>query len=332
MEWHDRYATKELSPTVVKNYMSSLRNHKLPVFGPKRIGDIKTIQIIRFLDDKSTGETERKDGQPDNLSDDTIRKFYDALCNIFARAYEWKIIKDNPMDGIKKPSVQRIEMQYYSSDDLGDVIEALNKEPLMWRIYYLGAHFGGFRRGELTALEWCHINFDTNEIQVVNNIVGTQKGKPIIKDPKTKSSKASVVMPEWYMQLLKNYHKQWKIEKMKMMEFWEGEDHEYLFHHGTGKALYFTTPTTKWKRIIKKYNLKIIRLHDLRHSMVALLMEEDDVNLPAIQRRARHSSSKITSDIYGHISKKRAKQTASQFDKYAPSDKFVNKSSTTRKI
>ena len=70
-------------------------------------------------------------------------------------------------------------------------------------------------------------------------------------------------------------------------------------------------------------------LHDLRHSMVALLMEEDNVNLPAIQKRARHSSSKITSDIYGHISKKRATQTASQFDKYAPNKNFVNKSSTT---
>ncbi len=62
--------------------------------------------------------------------------------------------------------------------------------------------------------------------------------------------------------------------------------------------------------------------------MVALLMEEDNVNLPGIQKRARHSSSKITSDIYGHISKKRATQTASQFDKYAPNKNLVNKSST----
>ncbi|MFP3490879.1 site-specific integrase, partial [Staphylococcus sp. SIMBA_130] len=72
---------KELSPTVVKNYMSSLRSHILPVFGSKRIGDIKTIQIIRFLDDKATGENERKDGRTGKLSSDSIRKFYDALCN-----------------------------------------------------------------------------------------------------------------------------------------------------------------------------------------------------------------------------------------------------------
>ena len=208
-EWYKRYAIKELSPTVVKNYMSSLRSHILPVFGSKRIGDIKTIQIIRFLDDKATGENERKDGRPGKLSSDSIRKFYDALCNVFNRAYEWRIIKDNPMTGVKKPAVKQREMRYYTSEDLGEVFEALNQESLMWRVYFLGALFGGFRRGELTALEWSNILFDTNEIEIINNIVGSENGQPIIKDPKTKSSKASVVMPEWYMELLKEYKAEW---------------------------------------------------------------------------------------------------------------------------
>ena len=324
-EWHDRYAIKELSPTVVKNYMSSLNNHILPMFGEKRIGDIKTIQIIRFLDDKATGENERKDGKPGKLSPDTIRKFYDAFCNVFARAYDWRVIKDNPMNGVKKPAIKQKEMNYYSSEELSDVIEALNRETLMWRIYFLGALFGGFRRGELTGLEWKHILYETGEINIEQNIVDSIKGNPVIKDPKTRSSKAAVVMPQWYMDLLKEYEIEWKKEKMKARELWEENNHNFLFHSGMGKPLYFTTPTNKWRRLLKKNQLKKIRLHDLRHTMVALLMEEDDVNLPAIQKRARHSSSKITSDIYGHISKKRARQTASQFDKYAPNNKFVNK-------
>lgn len=44
--------------------------------------------------------------------------------------------------------------------------------------------------------------------------------------------------------------------------------------------------------------------------------------------KGRFLLSKITLDIYGHISKKRATQTASQFDKYAPNKNLVNKSST----
>ncbi|WP_082235012.1 tyrosine-type recombinase/integrase [Halobacillus massiliensis] len=328
-EWHKRYAIKDLSPTTAKVYMSSLNNHILPHFEGKRIGDIKTIQIIRFLGDKTSSDKDRKDGKQGALSPHTIRKIYDALCNVFARAHDWRIIKDNPMVGVRKPSSEEKEMKYYSSEDLGDVINALNQEHLMWRVYFLGALFGGLRRGELTALEWKHILYESNEIKVENNIVDTKNGKAVVKAPKTKSSKAAVVMPEWYMSLLREWHTEWKREKFKMGEDWEGGEHQYLFHNGTGKALYFSTPTTKWRRIIEKHGLKKIRLHDLRHSMVALLMEEDDVNLPAIQKRARHSSSKITSDIYGHISKKRAKQTASQFDKYAPPKNSVNNSSTS---
>ncbi len=70
-----------------------------------------------------------------------------------------KIIKDNPMEGVKKLSIQRKEIQCYRSNDLGDSIEALNRDPLMWKIYCLGALFRGFRRGELTALEWSNIHF-----------------------------------------------------------------------------------------------------------------------------------------------------------------------------
>jgi len=43
-------------------------------------------------------------------------------------------------------------------------------------VEYLGSLFGGLRRGELTALEWSHILFDSNEIRVDNNIIGTKDG------------------------------------------------------------------------------------------------------------------------------------------------------------
>ncbi|WP_254610295.1 tyrosine-type recombinase/integrase [Bacillus tequilensis] len=80
---------------------------------------------------------------------------------------------------------------------------------------------------------------------------------------------------------------------------WEGEDNQYIFHSGTGKPYYYTIPTAKWAKIKKKYGLKDIRLHDLRHTMVALLIEAGE-NMSAIQKRASHASRRITSDIYGH--------------------------------
>ncbi|WP_329956614.1 tyrosine-type recombinase/integrase [Bacillus sp. PS108] len=62
-------------------------------------------------------------------------------------------------------------------------------------------------------------------------------------------------------------------EKLLLSDAWEGGEHQYVFHSGKGKPYYYTTPTAKWTKIKKKYGLKDVRLHDLRHTMVALLME-----------------------------------------------------------
>ncbi|MFD2923483.1 tyrosine-type recombinase/integrase [Halobacillus naozhouensis] len=79
------------------------------------------------------------------------------------------------------------------------------------------------------------------------------------------------------------------------------------------------TATSRWIKIKKKYNIKNIRLHDLRHTMVTLLMEEGE-SLKAIQERAGHCSSRITSYIYGHLTKKAKRSTAEKFEKYDPSN------------
>ncbi|MGJ7912037.1 tyrosine-type recombinase/integrase [Neobacillus sp. LXY-1] len=134
-------------------------------------------------------------------------------------------------------------------------------------------------------------------------------------------------MPDWYMEELKLYQFEWKKEKLKVGELWEGEKNEYLFHAGYGKPLFHNSPTQKWIQFIKKHNLKRIRLHDLSHTMVTLLIEAG-TNIKAISKRARHKNTGITSDIYGHITKKVSRETADKFDRFDPRKKIVNSSST----
>ncbi|WP_226569601.1 tyrosine-type recombinase/integrase [Bacillus stratosphericus] len=66
-----------------------------------------------------------------------------------------------------------------------------------------------------------------------------------------------------------------------------------------------------------QYKIKNIRLHDLRHTMVALLMEAGE-SISAIQRRAGHASARTTSDIYGHVTDEMKKSAANHFNKFEP--------------
>ncbi|MFP7254663.1 hypothetical protein SFC02_10200 [Terribacillus goriensis] len=130
-------------------------------------------------------------------------------------------------------------------------------------------------------------------------------------NPKSEASAATISIPKFVTDMLK--------EKMMAGDLWQGGDKDYLYHDGFGNHLYPDSPSKKWRKIRGKHNVKKNRLHDFRHTMVALLMEEDDVNLLSISKQARHTSSKFTADVYGHISKKRREKTINQLQKYKPS-------------
>ncbi|MGG3571228.1 site-specific integrase [Bacillus gobiensis] len=187
---------------------------------------------------------------------------------------EWKFI--NPMENISAPKVRKKEMKYYEAEEAQKCIQELYvREPIHWRLYFLAAMIGGLRRGEAIALEWDKdVDFEEGGFQVRKNIPKTVNGEAHIKETKTIGSTRFVAMPDWYMDELKEYQMIWKREKFRLGDAWEGGDKQYVFHGGTGKPFYYTTPTYRWSKFAKKIDLKYIRLHDLRHTMVTLLIEE----------------------------------------------------------
>jgi hypothetical protein len=56
-----------------------------------------------------------------------------------------------------------------------------------------------------------------------------------------------------------------------------------------------------FSRLVKRYGLPRVRLHDLRHSFSALSIEAG-VDLATLSRSLGHSSIRTTVDLYGHIS------------------------------
>lgn len=97
---------------------------------------------------------------------------------------------------------------------------------------------GGFRRGELVGLQWPDVSYEDNPIIINRNIPIMRKGTATVKDPKTKSSKAPVEMPQWYMDLLKEYHHEWKKSYLKDQDVWQEGEINSSFHAGLGKPIY----------------------------------------------------------------------------------------------
>lgn len=313
-EWSKKYASKELAPLTYRNYLGHLNQHILPHIGHIRIDQIKTFHIVSLLDQLSKPGA-RKDGKGDILASGTIEYIFRVIKNVFNKCIEWRLLKNHPMAGLKKPKVTQAELEYYDEDEAQIVINALYKEPVLWRMFCLAAILGGFRRGELLGLEWTHVNFTRNTVSVNKSISLTIEGKAVVKGPKSKASRRSVPMPEWFMQELKDYHDQWEINRENAGELWSGDS--YLFHTGFGKPLYHTTPSKWWKRFCKRHKLKYIRFHDLRHSTATILLQ-NDVSMKAIQERLGHSKHQVTADLYSHVAQSVSRAAANKFEKLDP--------------
>ncbi|KQL44589.1 integrase [Brevibacillus choshinensis] len=313
-EWTKKFAEKELSPLTLITYLVHLKTHINPVFGHLQLSQIKTIHVVSFINEL---EKSRKDGKGDTLSASTVLYIYKVLKSVLDRATDWRLINRNPMDDTKQPKIERRKMKFYEENEVRDVIAALYEEPTHWRLYFLGAMLGGYRRGELLALEWDDVNFIENTFSLQKSISLTEDGKAVVKKPKTEESERIVVMPDWYIRELKDYYNEWKKVQQQCGDQWTAGNRQYVFHNGIGKPYYHTTPTATWHTFIKRHGLKHIRLHDLRHTAATLLIDAG-VGLKAIQERLGHTKHQTTADLYAHVTKKVSREAAEKLDKFDP--------------
>ncbi|WP_315793235.1 site-specific integrase [Paenibacillus sp. BIC5C1] len=346
-EWREKYASNpnNLSLTTLTVYENVIESRLIPAFKNDRIDQLTTLKLVSFFHDlekpgtrkpsssKKPLSEKQKAKQLEPLDASTLAHIHRVLKNIFSRAVEWKIIKENPMDGVKKPTAknakeklieQRENPQYFDEMEAQEVVDALYKETRKWRLLILGSMLGGFRRGELNGLEWPEVLFDNNTIRIENNIPLTLKGKAVEKGPKSLASFRDVDMPDWYMNELKIYKQEWLKEKEFLEDKWLGADRQYVFHNGTGTPYYYQHPSKWWKRFCDRHSLRYIKFHGLRHSAGTLLLEdEDEANydsiLIAIQRRLGHARLSTTSDTYVHVTKKVKTRVAGKLNKFDPS-------------
>ncbi|MBS4172074.1 site-specific integrase [Bacillus sp. FJAT-49736] len=318
-EWEVKYAKNELSPGTLDNYKLNLQNHILPVFEEKRLDQVKPIHVINFLN-----QIERKDGKNGDISVGTKQYIYRALRNVFQRAVDWKIIKSNPVAEVKKPRDNKDhEANVYSEKEVQQLFTLVQYELFHWRIFVTLALAAGLRRGELLGLEWPNIDLEKGTINIKQVIVKGENGRPLIKGPKSKKSKRFVSIPPSIVEELKKFYTYWKKEKLRSGDRRIEKEHEWVFCNEDGTHFFPSTPTTWWRRFIKRSEVRYIRLHDLRHTSATLLINQG-VHAKIISERLGHADIRITMDTYGHALQTADKEAANKLDNFfSPQNKSI---------
>jgi len=195
------------------------------------------------------------------------------------------VITNNPAYKVKKLQIPHNEMRILNKQE---ALKALSTAKDFYPDFYpllFTALSTGLRRGELIALTWDDISWESNRIRINKSF---HKNK--LTTPKTTNSIRNVEMSN----NLKKILQEWK-------EYCPKSDLKLVFPNQSGNFLDANNMVKRrFHYTLKLAGLNRIRFHDLRHTYASLLISQ---NLPVkfIQGQMGHSSVKVTIDRYGHL-------------------------------
>lgn len=292
LEWLENIKPKVVQSTYI-GYEQVVKGRLCPYFKSKKIKliDLRPRDIQDFINYL----------YKQRLKGSTIAHYTSNMNTALKEAVIAEIIPSNPMDRIESVKKEVYIPEFYTDDELIELIEVIKTQklelPLTLGIIY------GLRREEILGLTWNAIDFKNKSI-TIRKTVGRGKYDGVtqflIKDiPKNKSSYRTLPMFDFIADLLKKYKEKYKLNEKIFGNTYITDYKDFICLMDNGELVKPDYVDRTFSRILKENGFRHIRLHDLRHSCATLLLR-NGVPLPEIQKWLGHSNI-ITTQRYSHL-------------------------------
>lgn len=246
-------------------------NKILPTFKDKPINKI-TAPDIRKWQNKQIDA---------GYADSYLDRMNNAIVTIFNYAVTFYNLPANPCKAAGKMGKRKIVVNFWTKEEYDHFISTVSEIQAHTAFEIL--YYSGIRFGELLALTLKDIDFDKNTISISKSLQRINK-QDVVTTPKTPKSTRTIAMPPFIIQELRNY-----TDKVYGIS---PEERIFPFTKSLiGNAM---------KRGCQKSNVKLIRIHDIRHSHASLLIELGFSPL-LISERLGHEKVDTTLTTYAHL-------------------------------
>lgn len=249
-----------------------------PFFGSKRLDEINAADVMRWQGALKS-EVCKRTGKPYAAS--YLHTVENQLSAVFNHAQRFYGLKENPLKKAgKSAKAATPEMNFWIKEEYLRFVDAIVDKPRSFAAFEL-LYWCGIREGELLALVPSDFDFGKGALRITRSYQRI-KGEDVITSPKTPKSVRTIALSGFLVEETEEYIKLFGIaDDARMFPV----SKSYLYH--------------EIQRGCKASGVKRIRVHDLRHSHVSLLIDLGFSAL-AIADRMGHEAVAITYR-YAHL-------------------------------
>ena len=295
-----------LEITTKEGYIQKIEKHIKPNLGNLYLEDIKPLHLQNLYNKLlSSGRLNGKGG----LSNRTVISIHRIIHSSLEQAVKWQLLIRNVAYSVEPPKAKKYKANYLTDEQTEKLLYVAQSTDIYIPIAI--AIYTGARRGEILGLNWNNVNLEKGYIKIIDNLCSTNNGL-IIKQPKTSSGIRTIAISKTLIKILK-IHRKKQLEN-KMLYGKEYKDNNMVCCYKDGHLFNPKRFSSKFNELLIKYDLPIIRFHDLRHSHASLLVKLG-VQPKEISQRLGHSNIGITMDLYSHLYDDMDRKVAEKFDR-----------------
>ncbi|MFC1980567.1 tyrosine-type recombinase/integrase [Chloroflexota bacterium] len=299
-KWLADYAKPNISPRGFERYRGIIKQYFIPEMGNITLTQLRSEHLQGHYTVKLNS----------GLSTGTVRYHHAVIHRALHSAVKWGLINRNVADGVDVPRTGHTEMHTWDEYEINRFLDTA-RDSLYYALFHT-AIYTGMRRSELLALRWLDVDFIFSQISVSRSLHHLKDGSYIFTHPKSAKSKRTISLSSFAIVALHEHRN--KQEVLRAPLGITLKDDDLVFSTLEGKPLRPNTITRAWNTIAQNAGVKIIRLHDARHSHASLMLKAG-IHPKIVQERLGHSTIAMTLDTYSHVTPGLQQAAAESFDR-----------------
>jgi integrase len=258
---------------------------------------IEKAQAIAQAMEKKVDDVFKVEKNMEPLADKTILEHHRLISTILAQAEKEMLVPYNAAAKATPPRTTKKDPNYFQPETVAAILEALESEPLKWRLITHLLIVTGCRRGEIMGLKWEKIDFKNNRVKIDRALVSS-KSKGVYEESTKTSDIRHLTLPRETMGLLRQH----KMEQFRLQlsngDRWLRTD--YVFTQDNGNHMSPDSITGWLKDFSIRHGLPHINPHAFRHTVASVLLA-NGTDIVTVSKQLGHASITTTENFYSHI-------------------------------